>query len=95
MNRRSRKLTLYTLLTEYRDNLATLTAGFFDGFTVTRATGYYKGMPEPSGRIEVIGEPADWQAIEALATAIRNVNAQQSVYILETDATLTEIADHE
>lgn len=93
-NDTTRKLTLFTILTEWKENLDKLTAGYFDGFTITEGIGYYRGGRERSARIDIIAEPSEAFAVAGLATAIRNVNAQHSVLVLETDITNTEILDH-
>ena len=84
------KVLLYTVLTEWKDNLHTLTSNFVEGATITRGVGLWQGTKEDSARIEIIGSIEDGKAVADLATAIRNVNNQTAVYVTETDITLTE-----
>lgn len=94
LNRRS-QVMLYTLLTEWKDNIPELAQNFVDGATVTRGLGIWHATREQSARIEVIGGIETADSVAALATAIRNVNNQQSVYVTEQPLTLTEYYSHD
>jgi len=74
---------LYRIFTERKPNLARLASRHFDGFTLTEATGYWQGQPEPSAVIEVIldGHPDDKARVYALANLIKHENLQQSVLV--------------
>lgn len=85
---KSSKRVLYSLHTEYRANLRTVTNQFFDCFTVYKSVGYWKGMPEKGARVDIIGTEADRQQVVNLADAIRVENCQEAVYVTVTPTTL-------
>ncbi len=63
---------------------------WIDGYTVTKADGYWKGQHEASLVIDVITDQPD--VIMALAESIRRENGQEAVlvYAVEGHATLVE-----
>lgn len=56
----------------------------FDGFTVIRAAGYYKGVPEKAIIIEIYTE--NETLIRELAKVIKKRNKQESVLVARFDA---------
>lgn len=75
--------TLYRIYLEdcdvYRDATMMAVGGQFDGFTVTKATGYWKGEREDSIVIEILGTPEDAATVRALAVTLRELNRQEAV----------------
>ena len=83
-------MRLFTLYTEKRPNLARLTAGRFDGFTLVESIGYWRGVREDSTKVEILVEDADADAgkrasVYELAEEIRYVNDQQAVFVTEAE----------
>jgi len=73
--------TVFTLYTEYRDNLEALILRYFDGATVHDARGYWKGASEASAVIEIIASASALQDIVNLAGDIKHVNGQDTVLV--------------
>ncbi len=69
----------FRLYTESFDNLAELTARYFQGFTLFSSVGYWQGSPEKSTVIEILAETD--KHIAALAELIRETNRQQAVMV--------------
>lgn len=55
----------------------------FDGFTVIRTKGFWKGVPENALLIEIYTENAE--LIRALAGAIKKNNKQEAVLVTSAD----------
>lgn len=79
-------MTLYRIFTEdkNRNNIHALVAKQFDGFTAYAAQGFWQGQAEPSYVVEILAEgTAVSQAkVVAVAAAIRQHNAQESVLVV-------------
>lgn len=73
--------TVFRLYTTEQPNLATLTARYFDGATITAGIGLWKGKTEPAAVVEIIGTKRDMQRVFDLAGDIRSVNSQSSVLV--------------
>lgn len=58
----------------------------FDGFTVVKAAGFWKGQKEKS--LEIIIYTDNTLLIRAMAERIKHHNKQEAVLITETDCTL-------
>ena len=73
----------YRLYTEDKgiDSLASLVSEHFDGFTIVKSLGYWKGQPEESLIIEIIGDESDEKTIKYIAKRIKKLNAQEAVYL--------------
>lgn len=85
------KTTIFRIYTEGRDNLPSIVARYFEGFTVLTGAGYFRGVSEPSTVIEVIdeGDSVGTRArVYDLADDIKRTNNQQVVYVTETDTYL-------
>ena len=78
-------MKLFTLYTERRPNLARLTGGRFEGFTLVETVGYWRGLREDSTKIEIIADAERRADVLTLAEEIRFVNAQQAVFVTEQD----------
>jgi hypothetical protein len=78
-------MTLFTLYTERRPNLARLTSGRFEGFTLVETVGYWRGLREDSTKIEIIADAERRADVLTLAEEIRFVNGQQAVFVTEQD----------
>lgn len=76
-------MKLFTIYTEKRSNLAVLTGGRFDGFTLVETVGYWRGIREDSTKIEIIADAASWDTVLELAEDIRRTNDQQAVFVTE------------
>lgn len=75
------KYMLYRIFTELKNEAETLelVSKSFDGFTVLKSVGFWRGIQEESVCFEVITDNAD--AIFELAKAIKANNAQESVLV--------------
>jgi hypothetical protein len=72
----------YRIYTEEKNKKAIvrLVSEHFESFTLQPTLGYYRGKPEKSIVIEIVGaKPAE---INRLADRIRKMNGQQSILIL-------------
>jgi hypothetical protein len=71
--------TIHRIYTEEKNKrpILHLAAKSFKSFTVQPTLGYYRGRPEKSIVIEIIGASA--KAINALARNIKKMNGQKSV----------------
>lgn len=85
--------TLYRIYTEHRDNLRTIVGGYFKGFTLIEADGYWMGLGEASTIVEIITDDSVAQraTIYDLAEAIREQNGQQSVIVTEQKVAVVNI----
>jgi hypothetical protein len=77
----------YEILTEdiNRDKIIAEVSAFFDGFSVTEQTGYWKGEQEKSLNIMIVGEYADSVKVTCIAGAIKLINDQESVMVVVTE----------
>lgn len=82
---------LYRIFTEdkNRKTIIKLTSRLFDGFTVFQTVGYWKGTPERSLTIEIVG--AKRQDVRDLARAIKQINKQEAVLVQAIESTSTLI----
>jgi hypothetical protein len=62
-------------------DVAALASARFDGFTMYEAEGYWKGVPEKSLVVEILGSIGDFDLVVELGEAIKNFNHQESVLI--------------
>ena len=77
---------MYRILTEdkNREQVYAILDKHVDGYTVSTATGAWKGTRENSLVIDLVG--VDLVTATAIALAIKATNEQESVLILEIDA---------
>lgn len=68
-----------------------LIARYFDGFTLIKGLGYYKGKSESSVAIEIIGTPGDAAKVSTLAREIREQYRQTEVWITTEEVSLTRV----
>lgn len=78
----------YTIHTENKDEqwVKNLLSIGFDGFTVVKALGYWKGKEEQS--LEIIIYTDNAELIKAMAQRIKHHNSQDAVLISETECKL-------
>lgn len=69
----------------------TLVTRYFDGFSIVKAHGYYKGKSEASVIVEIIGTLADADKVRALAHDIREQYRQAEVWITTEEVSLTRV----
>jgi hypothetical protein len=71
--------SIYRLYTEKKNQAAIvrLIGDQFESFTLQPVTGYYRGKPERSIVVEIVG--AGPSAIRALAQKIKRMNGQKSI----------------
>lgn len=84
---------LFRLYTEHRDNLPSLVSQHFDGFTLYRGVGYWRGSAEESAMIEILGTSANRETVFRLAEDIRATNHQQSVYVASHALELVSVTE--
>lgn len=70
---------IYRIYTEHVAGVLDIVARYFDGATLTYATGLWRGVQELSVVLEIIGTVADREQIVALCEDIRATNAQHTV----------------
>ena len=77
---------IYRIYTEEKNKRAIvrLTGRKFENFTLQPTLGYYRGKPERSIVIEIVG--ASQRAVEQLAVGIRRMNGQKSVLVMKVQA---------
>ena len=75
--------TLWRLYTTNRANLPRITRQWFDAFTVSPATGAWRGVTEAAAVVEIIGHATDKARIRGLARDIRQTNTEDVVVIVE------------
>ena len=75
--------TLYCIYLEdldvYRAASRAAVAAQFEGFTVIKAQGYWRGQREDSVVIEILGTPEDAATVRALSLTLRDLNRQEAV----------------
>jgi hypothetical protein len=81
---------IYRICTEYRPNLAELTARYFNCFTINTGVGYWNGVAETSATIEIAAATpsvenryADRLKVFMLADDVRHDNGQEAVLVQE------------
>ena len=76
---------LFRILTENinQPGIENKVNGFFDGYTILKADGYWKTAREKSIIIEIIAEPEARKKVFKLAQEIKRLNNQQSVLVQE------------
>ena len=82
---------LYRLYTEDKGNVAQLVAPYFDSCTVLTATGYWRGIAEPSVVVEILGTAQDSEKVARLAEHIRVTNAQESVLVTMQPVSVVDV----
>ncbi len=63
----------------------------FDGFSITKQSGYWRGTPENSICITIITNANDHNEIRDIARQIKALNLQESVYIVRTQVGLESV----
>ena len=63
------------------------TSAHFDGFTVLKGLGYWRGAQENSLIIEIAGDQSDHAEILLLAQEIKLIGKQQSVLVVKLNGT--------
>ena len=76
----------YRLYTENKKNIDGITSKLFDGFTLLKGTGYWRGKREGCLIIEILADK-ETKNIEVLANTIKRVNKQESVYVTSEPVT--------
>ena len=76
---------IYRIYTEEKNKktIVDLVGEQFESFTLQPTVGYYRGQPEKSIVIEIVGAKAP--KIKTLADRIRKMNGQESVLILRIE----------
>lgn len=84
---------LYRICTEdvRGDCTRAIVSRHFDGFTLLKGTGYWKGTPEPALVIEILGTdeqgPGEGARIRALCEDLKTENHQEAVLVEVMEAT--------
>ena len=67
------------------DAILKITSTYFEGFTLIRSEGYWKGSWESSLILEIVTEskPEEQKKIDRLAAAIKAYNKQESVLVTQ------------
>jgi hypothetical protein len=83
-----REKRIHRIYTEDKNKAAIvrLAAAHFESFTVQPTLGYFKGYPERSIVLEVVGGPV--REIQNLAREIEAMNGQKSVLVLGIRGTM-------
>lgn len=79
----------YRLHTQH--SAPTLVPRYFEGFSILTAKGYFRGRPEASIVIEIIGSLSDADKVRALAHDIREQYRQAEVWITTEEVSLTRV----
>ena len=79
----------YRILTEHVS--PALIARYFDGFSLLKGQGFYKGKGESTTIIEIIGTVDDGVKVRTLAADIREQYRQAEVWITTEEVTLTRV----
>ena len=79
----------YTIGTEdkNREGIRAILDLFFDAYTMIPSLGCWKGKPEPALTISIAGN-VDPLHVQSAAEQIRDMNAQDAVMVLATEAEL-------
>lgn len=76
------KMIIYRVYTERKYNIERIASKCFDGFTLFNTIGYWKGKKENAVCIEIIGTAKDYRQVKFLASKIKSINNQESVYVI-------------
>ncbi len=91
------KQKLYRICTEASDatgdGAIDYMAAEFDGFTVIRTDGYWRGKPEASVILEYIGDATALSKVLMVARTIRRKNSQECVCVQILDAELVQVTE--
>lgn len=74
----------YFIITESRENLPQIVAGYFEGATILPGVGLWQGKREESSTILLVTDDAP--AVQQLADQIMHTNAQDSILVLQLPA---------
>ncbi len=94
MSHDTRQAVIYKVYTEdtaFRPRIVELISKYFDGFTMTSGSGFWKGLGELSLTIEIIGVYADKSKVLKLAAEIKILNKQESVLVFTGTGLVNEI----
>ncbi len=82
----------HRILTENinRPLIVDILSKYFDSFTLTEHKGYWKGVPESSLSVEVIG--AAYADVLRAASAIRTANNQDAVLVFSVNGKQTVVS---
>lgn len=69
---------------QIRDFLRNHVTERFPGFTLTDAKGYWKGKPEPTLILTILGDSVDGFAVTSIAQAYNATFRQECVLVVET-----------
>jgi hypothetical protein len=77
----------YRIFTEdkNRECVAALVAANFDGFTMSPALGYWKGVPEKALVIEILAEDYALRLVRVVCEDIKFFNEQESILLQVLD----------
>lgn len=82
---------LYRICTENKnyEDIVKLVSRYFDGFTVIKTEGYWKGQKEHSLIIEIVSDAKDTeQKIGKIIFDIKRMNKQESVLVEKIECTV-------
>ena len=89
-------MTLLKIYTEdvKREKLLKLVSRYFQGFTMYKTTGYWKGLAEKSLCFEIIPESLFnyRDEVKRLCKDIKIMNSQESVMVIEVKAESQEVS---
>lgn len=83
-------MTKYTIHTQHV--APTLVSTLFDGFTIYKGVGYWKGKAEDSTTVVILAENSDRARIVELARRIRERYRQEEVWITVEDVSLIRVS---
>lgn len=69
-----------------------LIAKYFEGFSIIKSEGYYKGVGELSVIIEILGGKHDLLTVITLAQVIRERYQQDEVWITAEEVSVTRVS---
>jgi len=89
-------MTLLKIYTEdiKREKLLKLVSRYFQGFTMYKTTGYWKGLSEKSLCFEIIPDSLFnyHEQVKRLCKDIKIMNSQESVMVIEVKAESQEVS---
>lgn len=79
-------MKLYRIYTENKnyDEVMEIASKSFKGFTVMKAEGYWRGIPEHGLVIEILADESEADNVTVVAYNIKKFNAQESVLVTES-----------
>ena len=79
----------YTIYTENKnpEGVVAILNQYFDGYTVLRGMGYWKGKPESSLIVLIVEDNAE--KVQRAAEDIKSLNEQEAILIVETQCAVT------